>query len=213
MATCTSAASTSRRCRHAFVAQEPQLLHGSWAHNLTLMPDDALGASFVDTKGHPLPKWAVDDDVMWTALRRVGLDGRVELLPKKLHSPVTPADLTMEERQLLCLARALLRGCPVVVLDELERGVGGSVVRNLLLTPPSSSGGPLPHPSSSPGEGGGLNSAPFAKCTVLIIARQDATLELAQRAVVLGAGGQVLEDGPVGDAARKAMARYAASLR
>ena len=74
-----------------------------------------------------MPKWAVDDDVMWTALRRVALDGRVELLPKKLHSPVIPADLTMEERQLLCLARAVLRGCPVVVLDELERGVGGSV--------------------------------------------------------------------------------------
>jgi len=140
----------------SIIPQEPWLFQGSLRSNL----DPTLQAA---------------DDAMWKALAAVSLESAVKKAGG-LDASVAEGgeNWSQGQRQLICVARALLRGSKVVVLDEASSSVDVSsdaILQNTIRTQ-------------------------LANCTVLTIAHRLNTIVDADKILVLDAGRVAEFDSP-----------------
>ena len=99
----------------SLVAQDPFLWHASIRDNLD-------------------PEGIVEEKDIWAALKRVGMYEAVSALPEKIDTVLEDeGSLSKGQRQLLCLARVLVRKRKIVILDEASSrfviSLNGSVSR------------------------------------------------------------------------------------
>uniref|UniRef100_A0A8C5E025 AAA+ ATPase domain-containing protein n=1 Tax=Gouania willdenowi TaxID=441366 RepID=A0A8C5E025_GOUWI len=141
------------RSRITIIPQEPVLFSGSLRMNLD-------------------PFEASPDEELWKALDLVNLSSFVSALPQKLSHQCSEGgqNLSVGQRQLLCLARALLRRTRILVLDEATAAVDLKTDQLIQSTIRSH----------------------FKDCTVLTIAHRLHTIMDYSRVVVMDRG-QILE--------------------
>uniref|UniRef100_A0A6B0VEZ8 Putative abctransporter n=1 Tax=Ixodes ricinus TaxID=34613 RepID=A0A6B0VEZ8_IXORI len=141
------------------IPQDPSLIRGSLRDNLD-------------------PCMIYTDDEIWEALRQAHLDEVVHKDPAGLllETGDGGCNLSAGQRQLACLARAMLRKPRVLVLDEATSKMDGDTDRLIQAA---------------------LRTA-FRRCTVLTIAHRINTILDYDKILVMGEG-RVLEFGPVSE--------------
>ncbi|XP_035171283.1 multidrug resistance-associated protein 1-like isoform X2 [Oxyura jamaicensis] len=139
--------------------------------NLNIIPQDpVLFSGTLQSNLDPLGKHS--DLELWEALELCHIKGFVESLPKKLLHEISEGgeNLSVGQRQLVCLARVLLRKTKILVLDEATASVDvetDNLVQSTI-------------------------KREFCNCTILTIAHRLHTVMDSERVLVLDAG-RILE--------------------
>ncbi|XP_039871884.1 multidrug resistance-associated protein 5 [Simochromis diagramma] len=143
---------------------------------LAIIPQEPV--LFIGTIRSNLDPWdQYSDAEVWEALEKTHIKEMVSQLPHSLHSEVTEngENFSVGERQLLCVARALLRNSKILLLDEATAAIDTGTDRLIQET---------------------IRTA-FGSCTTLIIAHRLNTVMSCSRVMVMDSG-QILEfDSPV----------------
>ncbi|KAF8763919.1 Multidrug resistance-associated protein 5 like [Argiope bruennichi] len=145
------------RSRMSVIPQDPVLFHGSIRYNLD-----------------PLNEY--EDEILWKVLAEVDMKSKISALDGGLDSTVVEGgnNFSVGEKQLLCMARALLRESKVVLLDEATASLDNETDRFIQKA---------------------INQV-FANSTVLIIAHRLATVASCDKVMVLSEGKIVEFDQP-----------------
>ncbi|EFX63846.1 ABC protein, subfamily ABCC, partial [Daphnia pulex] len=143
---------------------------------LSIIPQDPV--LFIGTVRYNLdPFQKYDDDVIWEAIGRTNMKEKIKALPGKLDSAVIEngENFSVGERQLLCMARALLRHSKILLLDEATAAIDTQTDTLVQKT---------------------LREA-FEDCTILTIAHRLNTVIECDRVLVLRDGAVVEFDNPL----------------
>ncbi|XP_067314085.1 ATP-binding cassette sub-family C member 5 [Pseudorasbora parva] len=138
---------------------------------LSVIPQEPV--LFIGTVRSNLDPWdQYTDAQIWDALEKTHIKDMVSQLPNSLHSEVTDngENFSVGERQLLCVARALLRHSKILLLDEATAAIDTETDRLIQDTIRTS----------------------FSGCTTLVIAHRLNTVLNCNRIMVLDQG-QILE--------------------
>ncbi|KAG2430853.1 hypothetical protein HXX76_009827 [Chlamydomonas incerta] len=165
--------------RHlAVIPQDPVLFGGSLRINL-----DPWGAH------------SSNDAELWAVLRSVRLAGAVSALPGGLDAQVAAggANLSAGQRQLLCLARAMLQRAKVLALDEATANVDAETDEAVQAALRESLQGACAVGGGAESDGGGIGSG-GGGVALVIAHRLDTVMDLD--ALLVLAEGRVEEWGP-----------------
>jgi ABC-type multidrug transport system fused ATPase/permease subunit len=148
---------TDLRSNLSLIPQDPVLFSGDVRHNLDPFDD-------------------YSDDLIWDALRNAELQDFVKSLGNGLQSTVAEQGLNFSagQRQLICVARALVRGNKIIIMDEATASVDSETDQKLQKM---------------------IRSA-FADCTVICIAHRINTIVDSDKICVLNDGTVVEYDSP-----------------